>query len=478
MEEPDRNKLSWIMEDIRNTRIGTALLAVAVLAHLATSVFSTGFYHPDEHFHILEFLGARLGWSSEADLPWEWPVQIRPALLVAWAALITQALKLVNLVDPFLVAWLLRLSAAMLGLAASLALYRSVERDFPNGRLIWFWTCLLWVLPVVHARFIADNLACSLFVLGAARLLAADRAAVGGLLMATALVLRPHLLPMVAGFLGWWLIQDRSRLRLIVPIAAAGIVLLAVEAAAGKWLYGTWTFSPWNYLQENILSGRMNDFGSRPWWGYFQIMMTDVLPPFNVLFIAAVAVFAIRYPKHWVTWSVVPFLLIHILVPMKHLRFLFPLVTFLPVLLVSLDHARMAKANKIFIGMSAMVLLVAVFLPMDRSPGFFRFVNERFPDGVTLYTLGWNPYERVGLPLNFYNKVAVNVRNLQEMSFPQDLPAGEYYLFHRRYHLPERFSTQGCLVLYSSLPNWIGRFDFNGWLSRTELWRLFRCRNT
>ncbi|MCZ6852404.1 MAG: hypothetical protein O7G86_00670, partial [Gammaproteobacteria bacterium] len=150
------------MADIRTTRFGAALLVVAVLAHLLASVFSTGFYHPDEHFHILEFLGARLGWSIEADLPWEWPLQLRPALLVAWAALLTQGLKLVNAVDPFLVAWLLRLSAAMLGLAASLSLYRCVERDFPDSRMIWLWTCLLWVLPIVHARFIVDNLASSL----------------------------------------------------------------------------------------------------------------------------------------------------------------------------------------------------------------------------------------------------------------------------------------------------------------------------
>ncbi|TDJ36313.1 MAG: hypothetical protein E2O61_07650 [Gammaproteobacteria bacterium] len=468
-----RSKLSFVaMEAIRTTQIGTTLLGVAVLAHLTASVFSTGFYHPDEHFHILEFLGARLGWSNEVDLPWEWPLQIRPALPLAWAALIAQALKLVNALDPFLLAWLLRLSAAVLGLAASLSLYRCVERDFPNSRLIWLWTCLLWVLPIVHARFIVDNLASSLFVLGVTRLLAADRTTIGGLLMATALVLRPHMLPMVAGFLGWWLFQDRARLRKIIPIGVACLVVLAAEVTAGKWLYGTWTFSSWNYLQA-ILSGRMDDFGSVPWWGYLQIMMDDVLPPFNVLFIAAVAFFAIRYPKHWVTWSVLPFLLVHVFISMKHLRFLFPLAIFLPVLLVSLDHARMKLANKLLVGLSVMVLLGVVFLPLDRSPGLFRFVNERFPDGLTLYTLGWNPYERVGLPMNFYNKVVVNV---QIVSSPGDLQVGEYYLFHRRYQIPEPFQDQRCEVLYSSLPNWIGRFDFNGWLSRAEIWRVYRCR--
>lgn len=460
------------MEDIRTTRIGAALLMAAVLAHLFASVFSTGFYHPDEHFHILEFLGARLSWSHEADLPWEWPLQLRPALLVAWAGLIAQGLKLVNVLDPFLIAWLLRLSAAMLGLAASVSLYRCVERDFPDSRLIWLWTCLLWVLPIVHARFIVDNLASSLFVLGVVRLLMTDRVVLSGLLMATALVLRPHMLPMVAGFLGWWLVQDLTRWRKIVPIGLSGLVVLTAEVSAGKWLYGEWTFSAWNYLQA-LLNGRMDDFGSVPWWGYFQIMMDDVLVPFGALFIAAVVVFVIRYPKHWVTWSVLPFLLLHVFISMKHLRFLFPVVTFLPVLLVSLVHARMVLANRVLIGVSALALLFVVFMPMDRSPGLFRFVNERFPQGVTLHALGWNPYERVGLPMNFYNKVAVNVRIV---SSPEDFQPGEYYLFHRRYHLPESFQDQGCDVLYSSLPSWVGRFDFNDWLSRTEIWRVFRCR--
>ncbi len=77
--------------------------------------------------------------------------------------------------------------------------------------------------------------------------------------------------------------------------------------------------------------------------------------------------------------------------------------------------------------------------------------------------------------MNFYNTVAVA---LQVVRTPDDVEPRDFYLFHRRYQLPEQFQDQGCELLYSSLPNWVGRYNFNGWLSRTEVWRVFRCHKS
>ena len=47
---------------------------------ILSSIFSVGFYHPDEHYQILEFANYKLGNINSSQLPWEFHEKIRPTL--------------------------------------------------------------------------------------------------------------------------------------------------------------------------------------------------------------------------------------------------------------------------------------------------------------------------------------------------------------------------------------------------------------
>ncbi|WP_106831233.1 hypothetical protein [Parabacteroides pacaensis] len=47
--------------------LGSCILVIYFLI----AIHSSGYYHPDEHFQIIEFAGLKAGWNQAADLPWE-----------------------------------------------------------------------------------------------------------------------------------------------------------------------------------------------------------------------------------------------------------------------------------------------------------------------------------------------------------------------------------------------------------------------
>jgi hypothetical protein len=111
---------------------------------------------------------------------------------------------------------------------------------------------------------------------------------------------------------------------------------------------------------------------------------------------------------------------------------------------------------------------------MDHSANFARFVNHQLVPPVTITTLEKDPYETVGLRMHFYARRDVEVRQL---NVPQLKQQGDFLFFNRRYQLPEAMQAMDCKLLYSSLADWLGSFNVNGWLDRSEVWRLYRCSN-
>jgi GPI mannosyltransferase 3 len=61
------------------TRV-SRLVAAAVVVRILTAWFNGGYFHPDEHWQILEFAWYKLGHEPASILPWEFPAQIRPGL--------------------------------------------------------------------------------------------------------------------------------------------------------------------------------------------------------------------------------------------------------------------------------------------------------------------------------------------------------------------------------------------------------------
>jgi len=127
-----------------------------------------------------------------------------------------------------------------------------------------------------------------------------------------------------------------------------------------------------------------------------------------MLFILGIlAVFIFRW-KSVLTWSVLPFLLVHFAIGHKELRFLFPLVSFLPVFLIlgmqevenrymkgMMQMKGLRVFMQVFVVVYGIMLLVVMFRPSDVNIPLYKAMYYDYQQPATLYHKGYNPYERV-----------------------------------------------------------------------------------
>src|SRR4051812_45760438 len=87
-------------------------LGISLIFHVLAAIFSVGYYDADEQFQILEFLNARLGRSSFADLAWEYERQMRSWTQPLLHEIPTRLLMALGIHDPFCWAMAARFLAA------------------------------------------------------------------------------------------------------------------------------------------------------------------------------------------------------------------------------------------------------------------------------------------------------------------------------------------------------------------------------
>ena len=120
-------------------RTGRIMLA-GVLFTLLFALLSRGFYHPDEHFQILEYARLKLFGAETTDyMPWEYHAMMRPGIqpFIAWA--LGRLLRAPCLSPHSAVLALVRLLPSDLSYAVRLVLFTTVHRELRTAcRRRWF----------------------------------------------------------------------------------------------------------------------------------------------------------------------------------------------------------------------------------------------------------------------------------------------------------------------------------------------------
>lgn len=320
---------------------------IGALFTLLFALLSRGFYHPDEHYQILEYARLKLFGAETTDyLPWEYHAMMRPGLqpFIAW--LLGRLLLALGLYSPFALITLLQLLSAAFSIFTLGYLFRAVRDELGTPcRRRWFLYVgfFLCFEAYLHVHFTAEMASGNLMVLLAARTLRLQHAAPAsefrtgmllGLLAGLTFAVRYQTGFALAGY-GLWLLCYHRRWRLFAGMVPGVVAALAAGALTDYWFYGEWTFVPFNYLRENILEAHMDEFGVSPWWFYFTEALRESGYLAGAVMIAAAGWFFVRRPKNPVTWMLVPFLLVHFLLGHKELRFFFPALFFAPYLLLS-----------------------------------------------------------------------------------------------------------------------------------------------
>lgn len=402
---------------------------------------SVGYFHADEHYQIIEFAGILDGTNEAKDLTFEYHEQIRSAIQPVIAYLVFQACDLFSITDPFSKALVLRVLTALLSLCVIFFFTGSCRIIVPSKywRLFLILSYFLWFLPFLNVRFSSETWSGIFLLLSAYIIIRELRnypsyAILGGTL-GLSFLFRYQIAFAVIGIFFWLLIiRKERRLKIGMALFTFLIVFLA-GICIDSWYYGEWVITLKNYLFVNLIEGKAASFGTSPWYYYFYFILRHAFFPIGVAILLSFLLVSFKKYKSVFIWIIVPFFIGHTLISHKELRFLFPLVNFIPVLMIlAMDSLSLNKWNSLS-KKTSQVILVALFtiniiflgIVCIKPAGYGRVMvmekiqqlNDR--EGLNIiHSSNCNPYSPWGLTTNFYKESNAEFYDIDSYELTQE----------------------------------------------------------
>lgn len=353
------------------------LLASAVFAIVAW--FGVGYHSEDEFQHVI-LIAEHLRGHVDADaMPLDFQERWRSMLLPVTAAGLFESAGVVGISDPFTLTLLLRLLTAVLALTTLRGLSRVVKPMLreENRRAMDVLPWFLWFVPVLLVRFTGEVWSALFFTRGLIMLLdEKPRSPWGiGAWWGAAVVLRPAAALLPLGAWLWVVVVRRTPRAYSTRMIGGGACAILASACLDSLCYGEATSSLREYLRA-ALSGQENArFTALPWYQYALFGLKYATLPIGALMAAALCILLALNRKHPLLWLVIPFVAVHSLIPVKELRFLFPLAPLMPWLLLAAWDALCARWPDVmqrdvwmrllfpFAAFNALALLIAASTP-------------------------------------------------------------------------------------------------------------------
>lgn len=467
---------------------------------------SDGYLHPDEHFQLLEFAQYKMGGIPAGHLPWEFDEQMRPAFQVIIVYGLCIFMKAFNIFDPFVASMLLRLMTGLLMFFVVYKIYQKFKPEiiFPKG--IYWLTVLsftVWYFPFVAVRYSSESFG-TIFMLAAILLYLRDQAKAKtmgnfilmGLCLGISFISRFQMAFMIGGFGLWLLIISREKIKHILLLIMGFGLGFGIGILCDYWFYGNWVLSSYNYFYQNLVENKAAGFGVSPVWYYASLTPLVVFPILGVVIVPAFILFILKYPKHMVTWCVVPFLLIHHAIGHKELRFLFALVPFIPFIIVMafqkikwIWHLEFAKY--IFWIFNVPALFIMSIKPAYDNMEMFKYlyrhqdkseiyyIRETMPFMMYQFELTNKPFAKgQDLKMTFFHRPGFNPHPVNSVPHLIDIvhQSESPVIFsvrtpHYRNQYKEEFSKSGIRqkVLYHTYHTWLYPVNFYDWISRDDV---------
>ena len=500
--------------------------AIGAVFYILAALISVGFFHPDQHFQTLEFAHVKINPANEDHMVWEYHSRIRPwtqpyAYLVA-----IKGLKAIGVNNPFIHDAVIRLTTGVIGMVALLLFCISVAHWLPlSAQKRWLAIVfgLFWLFPFHNTRTSSETVSSILllFALSALILLRKNPnedppvqpelgpfsgsmqfsvvgLALSAILMGLMFNTRYQMGFVIVGVALWMLLIQKTPLRQLVFFSAIVMVTVAFGVLLDTVGYGAFELVPWNYLRVNLIEGRAASFGADPWYFYVVSMLIQPVGP--VLLVAAL-LFWRKYPKNVITWITLLFVLVHMALSHKEIRFLIPVT---PLILAGLIFVipekwfSQSKTGNPFLGHSrtirwafyffAVINVLALVITSVRPPrpevSVHQFIQNIEPDHFEFYSLGATPYlykQNSPPRLEFYAPPKVTHHALGSLA---ELPTilrrrSPIYFYYPKNTLSDSAETrpikENCRLLYQSYgPGW-DNWNFGNWIARLATSSIYQC---
>jgi GPI mannosyltransferase 3 len=473
---------------------------VCIIFHFLTAWYSIGRYQSDEQYQIIEFAAYKKGINKASDLPWEFKENMRPAIQVFIAYSIINSCELFGLDNPFTQAFFLRLFSAILGIISSLIILRYFK--YLNSKLfnilkflLFFWSFIPWL----HVRYSSENISASVFIIGFFSLIKLLNQSIQCkysyskyfsffVIIGLSSVIRLQSSFFIIGLLTWLIVIKKINLKLIILSILGLFSSFLIGLAADFWFYNKLTCTAWNYFEQNIILHKAENFGSSSIWLYFEEVLLGTIPPFSLLIIFSFFYFFIKQPKSVYTFLISSFLIFHFISPHKELRFLFPLISFVPIIFIlSVDDlihkSRLYKLQKIaaknyeftkksFLFINTILLLYLSFSPADNYTPVLKFIysQAKMTTGdlfVICEEESINPYNNM-VSLSFYRakNVKITIGNSNINQLKKENPNANFLYMSYKKGIKNLNNEHNVTKIYSSINEWLTNFNFNNWVER------------
>ncbi|MFQ3576956.1 MAG: hypothetical protein SNJ77_11030 [Cytophagales bacterium] len=301
---------------------------------LVASYFSVGYFHPDEHFQVLEFANSKLGLSSFDDLPWEYEFKSRQTLLPAIVYFVAKLLFFFNSYNPFLLIFLLRFFTGLLCFFLMLRISDTFVTD-KSLTNTFFAICTL-TFPTISTgiRFSAETISGLLFfwaiIMHNSQNPTILKQIFIGLLFGLSFFVRFQIIFAITGFLIYTLMKRETKIKVYVFYFLGAIIAISFGVIIDFWFYDTFVFTPYNYFYAQIINGVVNQFGIYPFW-YYPVLLLKSYDYFTGILILGIIIHNLISNKTTVfNYIFISFLIGHSIIGHKEARFMFPMFFILP----------------------------------------------------------------------------------------------------------------------------------------------------
>lgn len=421
------------------TRVIPLLWIPVLVIYALAAYLNMGYFHPDEHYQIIEFAGLKLGWNRPQDLAWEYSTVIRPTIQPWLCILIFKILYWLGIKNPYSLALALRL------ITAGCAVF--VIRFFANksydyfrltnfSKLLYDCCCyFLWFIPLVSVRFSSETWSGLLFTVAFTLMLYEKNYFLTGLLLGACFLFRFQCGILAGCLFLWLLIIHKTPVKNLLLLLAGGVLMVILGIWLDYLFYDYLSLTFVNYFRINILEGYASHFGVSPWSDVLDYLIFHPLFPFGLLIFGSCLWLLIIRPIHILTWCLIPFIVIHALIPHKEVRFLFPVVWLLPcVVFVVLDdlyqryfrhhiHDYKLVINILFtllVVLNSFALLIGIIKPAGQGQKYMTSnIDEKLHGrpAILYYTFLSNPYQPwESLPEHFYKNDNVQYRYVSNIN--------------------------------------------------------------
>lgn len=479
----------------------SAYFIAGLILTIICAWFSLGHHQADEYYQVLEFCNYKLGRFPEQYMPWEFRERMRSTILPLITYGIARGLLWAGIYNPYTLTFILRLiiGFAYWFVVCRLCLFLLPKLKTALGqKLFVLMSLLIWYVPYIAVRFTPENISGLLLLWGFYSIMSAQEEnkvsfksyLLAGLLFGIAVFIRIQISFAIAGFVAWLLFINKTKLKYLFALAVAAIVAIGLNVIIDHWFYHVWTFSPVNYFTANIIQHKSDLFGVEPWWFYFLDFTFMGIPPLSIILLVIFIAGLIKNRRDPLVWTIVPFLIVHFAIGHKEIRFLYS-VAFIFTYIAALGfeyfntkpfYQRIHKyvyATAIIVCIP--LLIYRLYVPACTTMSYFKYLYYNAPKENTpvfcltndfsngFYHLDKGFYMRGNLTPVFADSASQVEKYLEAKS-----PPTAFFIGNGNYNNFKGITGYKIDMVYTYYPDWIQAFNFNNWVERSSVWKIYR----